>query len=228
MSDIVDMLRKPFRESKARADYFSEKEEYSKAISEYIVTIDKLTSLVEISVEGGSGSEESVINGSLALGILYDHIAFCYTGVQYYHQANAFLDKASQTYRSIRNSGVTLNRFSLESLDKQEGTVKKAKNTVQQLSQQDDGGLDSENDLRCFDFTSITDMGELPTSFMDLRITPSSRRVNSSSSTSNNDDKTVYLLLFFFVGGIILCFFSEWLLGIIFIVVSIIFASSLG
>ncbi len=233
MSDIVDMIRKPFQDSKFRADCFCEQEEYPDAISEYIEAIEKLTDLVKISAEvDGSGSEKSMVNGSLLLGTLYDHIAFCYRGCQMYHRANAFLDKASQTYRVIRNSGATLNTFHLESLEKQEETVKKAKNSIKLLIQQDNGCLDSESDINSYDFTSITDINELPTSFMNLPKVAKSSSMNkvsesSSINTSYSSDSDVIgdkilfgFSLFFVVVAIISLFSGRWFDVIIALVIA--------
>ena len=231
MSDIVDMIRKPFQDSKFRADCFCEKEEYPDAISEYIEAIEKLTNLVKISVEvDGSGSEKSMVNGSLLLGTLYDHIAFCYRGCQMYHRANAFLDKASQTYRAIRNSGATLNKFHLESLEKQEETVKKAKNSIKLLIQQDNGCLDSESDINSYDFTSITDINELPTSFMNLsKVSKSSSMnkvsesssINTSYSSDGIEDKILFgFSLFFVVVAVISLFSGRWFDVIVYLLIA--------
>lgn len=221
MSDVFDMISDAFGKHKGRADYFSEQKKYSDAISEYIEAIDRLIKLDIVDTKDGATSKsESKVSLTLILCDMYKSIATCYERNKQYYEANMFFNKAEKTCRSVRESGIILDRNILEDLDAKELYIKVVKQGIISRNNQSGKQLLAKKSDSEYD-SYIRSIKTLPTSFLESPKISESSSINTSYSSDGIGDKILFgFSLFFVVIAVISLFSGRWFDVIVYLLIA--------
>jgi len=142
---------------------------------------------------------------------MYRSISHCYRENKQYYEANVFLNKAKQTCKSVRESGILFDRDTLERLDEREEGIETAKNLIILLNNQNDKKLLAKKSDSEYD-SYVRSIKTLPTSFIESPKVTESSSINKSYSSDGIGDKILFgFSLFWIVIAVLSLFSGRWL-----------------